>query len=338
MLSKDKFPERLRSAFSDARNADIARRLGVSKATVTLYMGGRLPPTDVLLKIAEETGCNLHWLMTGQGPKWAHPIGAQPEGEAKVIALYNGGAGGTGKSTAATFIALSLARRGYRTLLVEPYRESMCTDRIFAHIMVKAVSVKSGTDFFDRHLTRDMFNTPAAGLDMHVGPPRARLMLAKHGVEGFRADPSDLRSKYSFIIVDAGRDTLLSNLDLLKSWLFVPSQVLIPCDPYRCRPSIEGTLQNLKDVSARYDEIQVLGAFMNVTLAGTPKRRVESGISDMNRLLPGKAFKTLIHADQKINEAVAEGIGAHALGTKVKAVREFDSLTDELLLRLGANT
>jgi cellulose biosynthesis protein BcsQ len=335
MHGKDKFPERLRAAFGDARNADIARKLGVSKATVTLYMGGRLPPTDVLLKIAEETGCNLHWLMTGEGPKWAHPAGAQPEGEARVIALYNGGAGGTGKSTAATFMALSLARRGYRTLLVEPYRESMCTDRIFAHIMIKAAFVKSGMDF-DRYLTRDMFNTPAAGLDMHVGPPRARHMLVKHGVENFCAVPSDLRSKYSFIIVDAGRDSLLSNLDLLRAWLFVPSQVLIPCDPYRCRPSIEGTLQNLKDVSGRYDEIRVLGAFMNITLAGTPKRRVESGISDMNRLLPGKAFKTVIHADQKINEAVAEGVGAHALGTKVRAVREFDSLTDELLLRLDA--
>jgi cellulose biosynthesis protein BcsQ len=332
MPGKDKFPDRLRVAFNDARNADIARRLGVSKATVTLYMGGRLPPTDVLLQIAEETGCNLHWLMTGQGLKWAHPEGAQPEREARVIALYNSGAGGTGKSTAAAFIALSLAKRGYRTLLVEPYEDVVCSTMIFPQALFEMKIEKHAREY-DREMTRQLFKTPIEELDMHVGSPRRRSKLVEHGVQNFWAVPSELRHKYSFVIVDAGRADLLYNLDLLRARLVMPAQVLISCDAYRCESSIKDCLQHLEEASAQSDEIQVLGAFINI--ADPPKRRVESGKDDIARLLPGKAFKTVIHRDPEINKALVKGVGAHALGQRVKAVREFNNLTSELILRFG---
>jgi cellulose biosynthesis protein BcsQ len=332
MYSKDKFPERLRAAFNDARNTDIARQLGVSKATVTLYMGGRLPPSEVLLKIAEETGCNLHWLMIGQGPKWAHPSDAQPEREARVIALYNSGAGGTGNSTAAVFIALSLAKRGYRTLLVEPYGDVVCSALMFPQFLFE-MKIGKYVREYDRDMTRQLFKTPVEELDMHVGSPQRRAKLLEQGVQNFSAVPSELRRKYSFVIVDTGRADLLHNLDLLRARLIMSSQVLISCDAYRCESSIEGSLLNLESACAQSSEIQILGAFINI--ADPPERRATSAKSEIARLLPGKAFKTVVHRDPEINKALVKGVGAHALGAKVKAVREFDNLTEEILLAVG---
>lgn len=63
------FPERLREAFRDASNTEIARRLKKSDAAVSNYMSGRVPPWPTMIEISAETGCSIHWLITGEGPK-----------------------------------------------------------------------------------------------------------------------------------------------------------------------------------------------------------------------------------------------------------------------------
>jgi transcriptional regulator with XRE-family HTH domain len=64
------FGERLKIAFHNAKNAEIARKLGVSESAVKNYMDGRVPDSDKLIKITSLTNCNLHWLITGQGVKF----------------------------------------------------------------------------------------------------------------------------------------------------------------------------------------------------------------------------------------------------------------------------
>lgn len=76
-FSSDKLAEtrrgiagRLRDAFDGATNAEIARRLGTSDTAVKNYMdAARFPAPEMLLEISRVTGSNLHWLMTGVGPK-----------------------------------------------------------------------------------------------------------------------------------------------------------------------------------------------------------------------------------------------------------------------------
>jgi hypothetical protein len=63
------FGKRLKEVFRFATNESIAERIGVGKGAVGFYVRGRLPPMDVVLKIQEVTGCNLHWLLTGEGPR-----------------------------------------------------------------------------------------------------------------------------------------------------------------------------------------------------------------------------------------------------------------------------
>lgn len=75
------FVERLRAAFNDESMADVARRLKIPHATVRNYYSGRLPAAEVLIKIANETGVSLNWLLIGSGEKYS--------GNAKPLELGN---------------------------------------------------------------------------------------------------------------------------------------------------------------------------------------------------------------------------------------------------------
>ena len=65
------FVERLNKAFGGQTVASVARRLGVSHATVRNYYLGRLPSPEVLILIANETGVSLNWLLLGEGAVYA---------------------------------------------------------------------------------------------------------------------------------------------------------------------------------------------------------------------------------------------------------------------------
>lgn len=68
---KRDFIERLSSAFNNESMAEVARRLKIPHATVRNYFQGRLPAPEVLIKIANETGVSLNWLLIGVGEKYA---------------------------------------------------------------------------------------------------------------------------------------------------------------------------------------------------------------------------------------------------------------------------
>lgn len=72
------FIVRLLKTFDDASMAEVARRLRIPHATVRNYYQGRLPAPEVLIKIANETGVSLNWLLTGTGDMYGGqrpPIG-----------------------------------------------------------------------------------------------------------------------------------------------------------------------------------------------------------------------------------------------------------------------
>ena len=63
------FEERLRQAFSNASISEIAVKLDLSYHGARNYFGGRIPSAEKLKQISELTGCSIHWLLTGHGPK-----------------------------------------------------------------------------------------------------------------------------------------------------------------------------------------------------------------------------------------------------------------------------
>lgn len=69
-MSKE-FIGRLNRAFDYGSMADVSRRLGIPHATVRNYYQGRMPASDVLIKIANETNVSLNWLLIGTGDMYA---------------------------------------------------------------------------------------------------------------------------------------------------------------------------------------------------------------------------------------------------------------------------
>lgn len=65
------FINRMHLAFDNGTMADVARRLKIPHATVRNYYQGRLPAPEVLIKIANETGVSLNWLLMGTGDMYA---------------------------------------------------------------------------------------------------------------------------------------------------------------------------------------------------------------------------------------------------------------------------
>ena len=46
--------------------AKFAKQIGISPSTYDYYESSRIPPADILVRIAEVAGVDLHWLLTGQ--------------------------------------------------------------------------------------------------------------------------------------------------------------------------------------------------------------------------------------------------------------------------------
>ncbi|MBI1747982.1 MAG: helix-turn-helix transcriptional regulator [Acidobacteria bacterium] len=71
MSANKEFFMRLRDLLKDFKQVEIARSIGVSKAMVSGYMTGKkMPGSEKLYKLAQLTGINLEWLISGRGAKY----------------------------------------------------------------------------------------------------------------------------------------------------------------------------------------------------------------------------------------------------------------------------
>ncbi len=50
--------------------AEFARALGVSQSAVSKYLNNRLPPADVLLRMAQLGRTTMEWILTGEKAYW----------------------------------------------------------------------------------------------------------------------------------------------------------------------------------------------------------------------------------------------------------------------------
>ena len=92
-MINQEFRSRLQKVFNYASMAQVARQLGIPHATVRNYFKeGRLPATEVLIKIADVTGVSINWLLLGQGEMYAGqlpPIGIGRFLEEKIVEIVD---------------------------------------------------------------------------------------------------------------------------------------------------------------------------------------------------------------------------------------------------------
>jgi len=70
------FAERFIETCGSSEPVRIQRLLNISYQAARNYLNGRLPDARVLTTIAERTPYSIHWLLTGQGEKFAIPVSA----------------------------------------------------------------------------------------------------------------------------------------------------------------------------------------------------------------------------------------------------------------------
>jgi cellulose biosynthesis protein BcsQ len=327
--SKENFSARLVEAFGNIRKNEIAAKLGVSKATITLYTNGHLPPSDMLLKIADLTGCNLHWLLTGSGHKWARAEETASQGH--VIALYSP-FGGTGKSTAAAFIAMSLARCGYRTLLADDINDG-CSVALLFHELSDLTGVIF-THELDAPEINTLFHTPVPGLEVCLTSSTRRKVLRDANVKHLSVAPSELTSKYDFIIIDTMPGTRFNMaVEPFRARLLMSAKLLITSDEYRIVRAINETRAELDLVRSQSDEIDLLGAFLSMP---GPEKSFPTGIvREARHLLGEKMFASVIHKDTRTVHALTWGEKEiYKLGSRVRVVQEYSNLSAEITRHL----
>lgn len=105
------FGERLRQAFDDAGNSEIARKLGAEPSTITNYMKGRIPPPKTLVAIAALTNCSIDWLITGEGDDDQEPYGFLDSNKRDVIQSLAEAAGSTFEVVLSQLVTRGLVAR-----------------------------------------------------------------------------------------------------------------------------------------------------------------------------------------------------------------------------------
>lgn len=56
--------------FSDGNQAEFAKMCGIPPSTLNGYVKGKIPKPEYLVRIFEECGVDITWLLTGKGPKY----------------------------------------------------------------------------------------------------------------------------------------------------------------------------------------------------------------------------------------------------------------------------
>ena len=83
---KNRVGKRIKEAFGHISNAEIARRSLTTDAVIKSYVDGdRLPIAEILIRMTNVTSVNLHWLLTGKGPKRVETRTEFSESEEKQI-------------------------------------------------------------------------------------------------------------------------------------------------------------------------------------------------------------------------------------------------------------
>lgn len=91
MLNMD-MKERIRSKLDELgmNQADLANRVGVSKATITFWLrGDHGLKADNLMKLAAALGCSPTWLQTGKGPEGKTKDGSPSTADYVLIPHYD---------------------------------------------------------------------------------------------------------------------------------------------------------------------------------------------------------------------------------------------------------
>jgi chromosome partitioning protein len=328
------FGYRLKEAFQEIPNKEIARKLGVSNSAVTTYMLGRVPPAELLTEISRLTDCSIHWLITGEGEKFVNPEISRAEKRTDTILIAND-KGGVGRTISSVTLAVEFAKRGHRTLFIDAPSGNgtmMLFPKLF-HIGVKAslsLTFRIGMPLPE---TKMIFRTPVEGLDLCSFEEGFWPLLTSNKVEKVRISPGNLKEEYRFIIIDTlSHINPFTRINLSIAPMLLSAQVLIPIPLCSlAMGGMESTLQYLREARDSSSGVNLLGGFLTMV---KPNERIPQKIrNELSRLLPRKLMKTIIHSRKEIADSSTLG-SVQLNAPRSSGAAEYAALADEIMKML----
>lgn len=331
------FGVRLKQVFGDVQNQEIAERLGVSKSAITAYLrGSTMPTAGSLVEIAGMTGCNIHWLLTGEGPRWvAHATEGSAGGFRPRTIMVGNLEGGTGKSVTAVFLAMSLARKGHRVLLLDTVAKHCLS--FFASapsdpIWGRTTSVGGGAGW-SGSTGVTFLHTEVDNLDLCV-PIEQRNAPVTSRVKVFRSGALRVSTEYSYVIIDTLPTVAIDLGHPLAASLAVTGEFLIPCDADRGIHGARRLLEYIEECRQQSLEYEVLGAFV-CRVRRDQVRASSELMRDLQKMMPGKLLQTEVSFSRKLGDEYRDALPLRHTNLRSGIWAEYEALADEIIDRRG---
>lgn len=333
------FASRFKEIFNNVTNKEIAKSLKLSEPAISSYLKGRVPPAEKLIEISKLTGCNIHWLLTGEGEKMVDREFGKPE-----TLIFQGCKGGIGNSTAAAMTAFVLARRGSRVLFVDDGMGDGArlalpnTDKVLKNELQESFLTKE--NFY--------FQSWIGTLDVFVPKNSHWKERLEHKLKPFNKNVATISRDYDYLIIDGNshinpfvsddsdRNMLMSVSKTIFDSFLTRSKVVVPYQPYNSRrDSVESVLKNIAIGQKIYPETELLGIFLNNLDERIIRESIyfESLIVEIEVFAGEKMMKSKIHMhsdDMNIFRTKSD----KSFEKNLKIVKEFEILVDEIKDRL----
>lgn len=243
--------------------------------------------------------------------------------------------GGVAKTTTCVNLGAGLALRGHSTLLIDTDPQASLSRYLGAHGTNDAPSL--GDWMMGRASFDDVkSSTPYNLLD--IVPTREALTADELAMKQnevktihyLRLKLQEVHGRYQFILIDMmpGFTTLFVNS------LIAADQVLIPVklewlSMQGLTPLLEKIL-DVQDSGKKLDILGIVGTFFQVGV----NERVKC-LEEIERLMPGKIFSTVIRQNIKVAEASASHMPIQHYDRASQGFKDYEALVDEVLVRAG---
>lgn len=268
---------------------------------------------------------------------------------AKTIALINN-KGGCSKTTSTTTMAEILAKKGYKTLIIDNDPQGNTSmkygrfekDSTYVIRGIEAAEIPNVAEIYNyRYRTKEdvkatIQNTSIENLDIIPASKRHemtenRIILNQSGnnknilKRAIRA----ISDEYDYIFIDNNP----SSGNLMLNAIYAADKILIPvgCDTYS-KASIEVILTIIEEFKDEYEiEVNFEGAFM--TNADKRTNATKKNMESLKNLLGDKALNTVIWRDTKISESNTDLIPITEYAPKTHAIEDYTKLLEEIGIR-----